>query len=183
MLDSKKIQLVAVAAVLLTSGCARNISGDTYKASAVGEASSAFQGTIIAARSVTVEEGESLEDNKTGILLGGLGGGVAGHQFGHGKGNLAATVGGAVLGAAAGAFAEKALKSQTAMEYTVKLTNGSLRTLVQTGETYAVGQRVIVNISQDGRSRIVPDNSGYQDVQPMHDAPARRKQVEISHRR
>jgi len=159
-------------AVLALSGCARNISGDTYKASAVGEASFSYQGVIATARKVHVEEGEYLGENQTGIALGAVGGGLAGNQIGRGSGNVAATVGGAVLGGVAGAFAEKALKAQDGMEYTVKLTNGSMMTVVQgLDNPMSPGTRVVVVVGQDGRSRVVPDQSGYQDVQPMMNRP------------
>ena len=177
MLKSKLLSGVAIAAVITTlmPGCARNISSDTYKADHVGEASFTYQGKIISARHVDVQEGERLEDNTTGMGLGALAGGVGGYQIGKGRGNIAATAGGAVLGGLAGAFAEKALKQQTGTEYVVKLTNGSAMTVVQAPEpVLKVGQHVMVIVSQDGRSRVVADNSGYQDVQPMSSTPSRK---------
>jgi len=61
------------------------------------------------------------------------------------------------------------------MEYAVKLTNGSMMTVVQgVSGAMAPGTRVMVIVSQDGRSRVVPDQSGYQDVQPMMNAPAQK---------
>lgn len=165
-------------AVLALSGCARNISSDTYKASHVGESSFTYQGVVASARKIHVEEGEYLGENTTGIGLGAVGGGLIGNQMGKGSGNVAATVGGAVIGGLAGAFAEKALKSQDAMEYAVKLTNGSMMTVVQgLDNPLSPGQRVLVMVSQDGRSRVVADQSGYQDVQPMMNAPRARTEV------
>lgn len=169
-------------AVVALTGCQRNIDPNTYAAGAVGEASFTYQGTIISARKVHVTGHENLEGNTTGIGLGAVAGGLAGNQIGSGSGNVAATVGGAVIGGIAGAFAEKALKEQDGMEYAVKLTNGSMMTVVQGLEgAMAVGQRVLVMVSQDGRSRVVPDNSGYQDVQPMMSGPTQKKQVTIKH--
>ena len=134
-----------------------------------------YQGVIVSARKVNVEGHESLEDNTLGMAMGAVGGGLVGTQVGKGRGNVAATLGGAVLGGAAGAFAEKALKQQDGMEYAVKLTNGSMMTVVQgVSDAMAPGTRVMVIVSQDGRSRVVPDQSGYQDVQPMMNAPAQK---------
>lgn len=171
-------------AVLVLSGCARNISSDTYAAGHVGEASFTYQGVIASARKVKVDEGEYLEDNQTGIGLGALGGGLAGSAIGKGSGNLAAIAGGAVIGGVAGAFAEKALKSQEGMEYAVKLTNGSMMTVVQGMENpMSPGTRVLVMVSQDGRSRVVPDQSGYQDVQPMMNGQKNKTEVVFKHGR
>ncbi|MFN7710277.1 MAG: glycine zipper 2TM domain-containing protein [Holosporales bacterium] len=152
----------AVCAVaILASGCARNISSNVYKASAVGETSRTFRGVIVAMRNVVVEDKEYLEDNVLGGVAGGVGGGLIGSQFGKGKGNVAATALGAVAGAVGGAFAEKALKSQDATEYTVELNNGELRTVVQGPEpALSVGQSVLLMVSHQGRSRIVADRSG-----------------------
>ncbi|MGB0935637.1 MAG: glycine zipper 2TM domain-containing protein [Alphaproteobacteria bacterium] len=175
----KKFSVVAVS-LLALSGCARNISPNTYKASHVGEASFTYQGVVASARQVVVENSEELEQNSTGILGGGLAGGLAGNQFGGGSGNVAATVGGAVLGGIAGAFAEKALKSQDAMEYVVRLNNGSMMTVVQGMDLQlAMGQRVLVMVSHDGRSRVVPDQTGINDVQPMVSAPAQKVNINL----
>lgn len=156
--------LIAITAL---SGCARNINPNTYKASHVGESSLSYQGNIISIRDIEVKEGEYLEENKTGMALGGLTGGLVGTQIGGGRGQIAATVGGAILGATAGAFAEDALKTQKAKEYTVRLTNGSIMTVVQGPEiNLSVGQPVLVIVGKQGRSRIIADNS-MQGVQPM----------------
>ena len=174
------------AAILVSMGltltsCARNISSGTYKASHVGEASFTYQGIVSSARLVEVEEGEYLEQNTTGIAAGAVGGGLAGNQIGSGSGNVAATVGGALIGGIAGAFAEKALKSQQAMEYVVQLSNGSMMTVVQGVQPQLQnGQRVMVLVSHSGRSRVVADNSPATSVQPL----VQQNQVHVhSHRR
>jgi outer membrane lipoprotein SlyB len=170
-------------ALTLLTGCARNIDGNTYKASAVGEASFTYQGVILSARKVQVEEGEYLGENQTGMALGAVAGGLGGSQIGHGTGSIAAAAGGAVLGGLAGAFAEKALKHQEGMEYAVKLTNGSIMTVVQgLDNPMPAGQRVLVMVSQDGRSRVVPDQSGYQDVQPMMNKPKNKTEITFGRR-
>ena len=162
-----KLGLVAITTLAL-SGCARNISSDNYNARTIGEASFSYQGVVSSARQVDVSEGDYLEDNKMGMLLGGGAGGLAGSQIGSGRGAVAGAVGGAVLGAVAGAFAEKALKEQKGMEYVVRLNNGQMMTVVQgVDNPLAVGQRVIIMVKNEGRSRVIADNSPVQDVQPM----------------
>jgi outer membrane lipoprotein SlyB len=158
-------------AVLALSGCARNINPNVYSEKHVGEASMTYQGVITSARPVEIAGGEKLEENTAGIGIGALAGGVAGNQIGKGGGNLAATAGGAILGGVAGAFAQKALTEQSAMEYVVQLNNGSMMTVVQGPENQlSAGQRVLVMVSNDGRSRVVADHSPVQNIQPL--APA-----------
>jgi outer membrane lipoprotein SlyB len=157
-----------LALAVALSGCTRNISSSNYTAASVGEAMTTYQGTIINVRKVSIQEGDKLSDNTGGMVVGGLLGGVGGHMIGKGHGNTAATVGGALLGATAGAFAQRALSEQEGLEYSVKLTNGNIMTVVQgLDNPMAVGQRVLVQVSNQGRSRVVPDASPVQDVQPM----------------
>lgn len=174
-----KFSLVTALTVIL-SGCARDISSNSYNARKVGEAAFTYQGIVVSTREVEVNEGDYLENNGVGILAGGAAGGLAGNQIGSGSGNIAATVGGAVIGAVAGALAEKALKEQKGIEYVVRLNNGQMMTVVQgTDSALQVNQRVFVIVKQDGRSRVVVDNSSIQDVQPMVNQPTLR--TNISH--
>jgi outer membrane lipoprotein SlyB len=144
-------------ATVISSSCARQISSNVYSGAAVGETSTTYPGVIISARGVVVEDKEYLEQNGLGIIGGGVGGAYLGSKIGKGEGNTLATVGGALAGAAAGAFAEKALKSQNAMEYVVALENGESKTVVQGPEpTMGVGQKVWLMVSYQGRSRITP---------------------------
>lgn len=148
--------LIATVAALLATGCARQISSNTYSASSIGEVSTTYAGMILGARQVNVQDKEYLEENGLGIVGGGVGGAVLGNQFGKGSGNTAATIAGGLIGATAGAFAEQKLKSQDAMEYVVQLDNGETRTVVQGVEPRLnAGQQVWLMISHQGRSRIV----------------------------
>lgn len=148
---------LGVVATVISGGCARQISSNVYSGAAVGETSSTYPGVIISARQVTVEDKEYLEQNGLGIVGGGVGGAYLGSKVGKGEGNTLATVGGALAGAAAGAFAEKALKSQNAMEYVIALENGESKTVVQGSDPMmSVGQKVWLMVSYQGRSRITP---------------------------
>lgn len=143
-------------AVLIT-GCARNISANTYNARTIGAASNTYSGVIVSMRQVVIEEGDYLEDNKTGAIMGAIAGGVLGNAVGGGRGRTIATAAGALGGAAAGAYAEKNLKAQEGFEYTVKLQSGALKTVVQ-GKDVALypGQNVLLIEDPRGRSRLVP---------------------------
>ncbi len=157
MSHTKVLVCIGCVAALIAGGCARQISSNVYSGSAVGETSSTYPGVIISARQVTVEDKEYLEENPLGIIGGGVGGAYLGSKIGKGEGNTLATVGGAVAGAVAGAYAEKALKTQNAMEYVVALENGESKTVVQGPDPMmGVGQKVWLMVSHQGRSRVTP---------------------------
>ncbi|MDR1551649.1 MAG: glycine zipper 2TM domain-containing protein [Holosporaceae bacterium] len=142
--------------LLLIGGCARNISSSAYDAQTLGAASSTYPCTVLKVRKVAVEEGERLEDNKAGGIMGAIAGGALGNTVGSGRGRTLATVGGALAGATAGAYAEKRLKSQEAFEYVVELQSGGLRTVVQgTDVALAPGQAALLVIDPNGRARLI----------------------------
>ena len=143
---------------LLLTGCARNISANSYDARAMnGSGMISYPCKVISVRTVAVEEGDYLEDNKTGTLLGAVAGGLAGNMIGGGRGRILATGVGALAGAAGGAYAEKSLKSQNAYEYVVQLTNGSMRTVVQGMDTFLqVGQEaLLIEGTRNSRPRLI----------------------------
>ena len=144
--------------VLLLSGCARNISANTYDARSMnGSGMISHPCTVVSVRVVAVEEGDYLEDNKTGTLMGGVAGGLAGSMIGGGRGRTLATGVGALAGAVGGALAEKALKSQTGYEYVVRLQDGSLRTVVQGMDTQLQkGQAaLLIEGTENSRPRLI----------------------------
>jgi outer membrane lipoprotein SlyB len=168
--------------LLLIGGCARNISSTTYDAKTLGAASETHPCVVVSVRKVMVEEGERLEDNKLGALAGGVAGGVLGSQVGGGNARYVTGALGALAGGVGGAYAEKALKSQEAYEYVVRLeeakgeslvinktkgdkvshktierkSGGSLRTVVQGTDVYiAPGSPAYLMIDPNGRSRVV----------------------------
>jgi outer membrane lipoprotein SlyB len=70
-----------------------------------------------------------------GAVVGGVAGGAAGSQFGKGKGQIVGTVIGAVGGAIAGHQVERHVARKTTQyEITVKLDDGTTRTIVQATE-------------------------------------------------
>jgi outer membrane lipoprotein SlyB len=160
MLTSRRIcRIVAVVAVasMALASCARQISPGVYTGEHVGEVRETYLGTLQSARVVTVQEDELLEDNRTGGLLGGVAGGAAASRVGQGTGKAVAIAGGALAGAALGALAERSVKRQDAMEYIVRLDDGALLTVVQGMQPpIGIGQRVYVQESARGRSRVLP---------------------------
>ncbi|HEY8068266.1 MAG TPA: glycine zipper 2TM domain-containing protein [Burkholderiales bacterium] len=100
-------------------------------------------GVIDAIRAVEVQGDAS----GVGAVAGGVAGAVVGSQFGHGAGRTLLTLGGAAGGAYAGNTIEKHVKKHTTWRVTVRLEDGTLRTLSQPAQPpFAVGDRVrIVN--------------------------------------
>lgn len=76
-----------------------------------------------------------------GAVAGGVLGGVLGNQVGKGNGRTAATVIGAVGGGVAGHMAEKHLRKETVYQVTVRMEDGSVRTVEQ-AQPVGVGTRV-----------------------------------------
>lgn len=80
-----------------------------------------------------------------GLVIGAVIGGVAGHQFGSGRGQDAATAAGAVGGAVAGHEIEKRRNSETVDRVTVRMDDGSTRTVhVASAQGLSTGARVRV---------------------------------------
>ena len=98
-------------------------------------------GTIEAIRSVELRgEGSGL-----GAVAGGVTGAVLGNQLGAGRGNTAMTILGAAGGAFAGNEVEKSMKRRYSYRVTVRMDDGSFRTVPQpTPPAFAVGDRVRV---------------------------------------
>lgn len=156
----KKLIVLSLSSLLLLTNCAKNISSSEYSEEEVGAIKYTYKGVIISSRAVKVQGGDSVEDNKTGLLGGGLAGGLLGSQIGQGRGQVVGAVLGAAAGAIGGSFLEKGLKSQEGIEYSVELKDGRIMSIVQGKDNpLSIGQRVLVMIGSKGRSRLVPDLS------------------------
>ena len=83
------------------------------------------------------------EGSGVGAVAGGVAGGLIGNQIGHGTGRTVATIAGAAGGAYAGHTIEKNVKKHTVYRVTLRMDDGSLRTVAQReAPAYAVGDRV-----------------------------------------
>jgi outer membrane lipoprotein SlyB len=82
-----------------------------------------------------------------GMIAGGVAGALLGNQFGRGTGKTVMTVAGAAGGAFAGNVVEKKVRAEKKLEITVRMDDGSVRTLTQTtANAWRVGDHVrIVN--------------------------------------
>lgn len=146
--------LAMVCSLLLTGGCARNISSNSYGSSNVGTVATSLPCTVVSVRKVLVES----DDNKVGTLGGAIAGAAIGQAIGGGRGRTIATVAGALAGAAAGNAAQKSMSKQEGLEYTVKTADGTLRTVVQGTDVLLMpGDKATLVIYPNGeRSRLIP---------------------------
>ena len=94
-----------------------------------------------------------------GAVAGGVLGGVVGNQMGSGGGRDAMTVIGAVGGGIAGHEIEKRQRATTVYKVTVRMDDGTRRTLTR-NESWSVGRRVTVDGESLRAMRSAPPASG-----------------------
>ena len=94
-------------------------------------------GTVESVRAVEVKG----QGSGVGAIAGGLTGAVVGNQFGRGNGNTAMTILGAAGGALAGNEIEKNVKKQVSYRVTVRMDDGSYRTVSQSAPA-SLGEKV-----------------------------------------
>lgn len=138
-MNARALMLLGV--VCLLGGCMANVSPDTYSVGSVGQVNRTVAGTVVSARSVTIDG-----TSGAGGVAGGAAGAVAGSSIGGGgRANALGAIGGAVVGSIAGAAVEQHATRQQGMEYVVQTSNGNLMTIVQgVVPQFAVGQSVLV---------------------------------------
>ncbi|MBW8192381.1 glycine zipper 2TM domain-containing protein [Neiella marina] len=124
------MRLVIIAITSLAALCAcvpSSQTGRDYSRSEARKVQRVEIGTVLDIQLVNIEGTKTV----AGTAAGGALGGVAGSAVGGGKGKDIATVVGAIVGAAAGAAAEEKLTQQQGSEYTIRLENGNVISVVQ----------------------------------------------------
>lgn len=150
----KRLALWLGSVILITlSGCAANISPQTYSVGTVGQVNRTIAATVISSRSVDVA-GTTGVGGTAGAATGAVVGSSAGGR--HSRANIVGAIGGAVIGGLAGAAVEANATQQKGMEYVVETENGNLMTLVQGLEPiFVIGQKVLVLYGSP--SRLIAD--------------------------
>jgi len=154
ILDMKRfiVALMIVTGSLLATGCASNLSGESFSR---GEARAVQQvkfGVVEHVRLVAIEGTKT----PIGAGAGAIVGGILGSSIGGGRGSTIASVLGAVGGGVLGSKAEEALTKTQGVEITVRLDSGRVIAVVQQAspdESFAVGDRVRV-LTLGNRTRI-----------------------------
>jgi len=116
---------------------ARTMLADKPARRIAGAASCANCGTVESVRAIEVKG----RGSGVGAIAGGVTGAVVGNQFGRGNGNAAMTILGAAGGALAGHEIEKNVKKQVTYRVTVRMDDGSYRTVSQSAPP-SLGEKV-----------------------------------------
>ena len=145
----------AMAALLLSAGCASELSGSTYSRDGARAPQAVYHGTLTRIEQVKIEG----TDGAIGGIAGAVGGAAIGSTMGGGRGHTVGAALGGIAGALAGAAIEKgATGTNNGLELTVKLADGSERIVVQTAgkDSFYVGQSVRLIVS-GSESRVRPE--------------------------
>ncbi|MGB5440123.1 MAG: glycine zipper 2TM domain-containing protein [Gammaproteobacteria bacterium] len=145
------VSLLLVFATSLT-GCASNLSGDSYSRSEARTAQQVEYGTIEQLRPVQIEGTKT----PVGAGAGAIAGGIAGSSVGSGKGSSVMAVIGALAGGLAGAAIEEGVTRTQGVEITVNMNAGNSIAIVQQlapNQRFNVGDRVRV-ISSGRTARV-----------------------------
>lgn len=141
-----------LAAGLLASGCASNISPTSYSVGSVGQVNRTVAAKVISVRPVQING-----NTGAGGTVGGALGATAGSSIGGGdRAHIAGALAGAVVGAIAGAAIEQNASKQSGLEYVVQTENNNLMTIVQGHDpAFAVNDKVLVLYGSP--ARLIPD--------------------------
>tara|TARA_B100000795_G_scaffold167878_1_gene126387 strand:+ start:329 stop:796 length:468 start_codon:yes stop_codon:yes gene_type:complete len=128
MITKKTFFILAAPFLLLTTGCATNLQGDSYSREDARQVQIVEFGTIEDVRLVAIEGTKT----PIGTIAGAAIGGIVGNSVGGGKGSQVAAVIGAVAGGLAGAAAEEGLTKSQGVELVIRLDkNNKTISLVQ----------------------------------------------------
>ena len=154
------MSFIVTAMGVVGSGCATDISSNSYSDQNVGEVADTYGGVVVKVRSVKVGP-DQLSKHHTGALTGGVAGGLIGSKVsGGGIGGTFATMGIAGAGAVGGAMTEKSLRTQQGFEITVRLKSGEFRTVVQGDDVeFKKGEKILLMIYIGGRSKVVKEDA------------------------
>jgi outer membrane lipoprotein SlyB len=113
----KLSSFLIISSILLITGCASTLSGDSYSREDARKVQSVEFGTIESTRLVIIEGTKTPIGAGAGAIIGG----VAGSGVGDGTGSAIASVIGAVVGGLAGGAAEEGLTKTQGVELVVRL--------------------------------------------------------------
>lgn len=145
----------ALGAFALLSGCATDIGGGQYSENSVGEVSQTYRATVLKIRQVKVSP-DSLGKSWVGTAFGGVTGAAVANTVDASPIGSVGLIGAGALG---GAMIEKKLKTQDALEITLTLKDGDLRTVVQGNDIqFKKDEKVFLMTYYGGRSKVVKES-------------------------
>ncbi|MCC6208389.1 MAG: hypothetical protein IT488_09585 [Gammaproteobacteria bacterium] len=144
--------VVLAIVVLMLSGCASTLSGESYSRDEARRPQQVQIGVVEFVRPVVIEGTKTPIGAGAGAIIGGIAGGAVGE----GRGSAISSVLGSVAGGLAGAAVEEQTTKRQGVEVTVRLESGKVIAVVQEAtpnETFTVGERVRV-LSVGGATRV-----------------------------
>jgi outer membrane lipoprotein SlyB len=152
-MKTKILAVVIIASTLGLAGCAANPYGNAYNVNDARQMQQVYYGTVVRTQAVT------LNGNGIGTLAGGAIGGILGSGVGGGTGSEIAAIGGALLGGYLGNAAGNQVTKHNGVNLTIKMDSGRTVSIVQQVNPQVMfheGERVQVNLSDNGTSRVTP---------------------------
>lgn len=154
-MKTKILALTVILSTLGLAGCAANPYGNAYNVNDARQMQEVCYGIVVRTQAVTLNG----NGNGIGTLAGGAIGGILGSGVGGGTGSEIATIGGALLGGYLGNEAGEQVTKRNGVNLTIKLDSGHTVSIVQQvnpNVMFHTGERVQINISDDGTSRVTP---------------------------
>ncbi|PSV25879.1 MULTISPECIES: glycine zipper 2TM domain-containing protein [unclassified Photobacterium] len=154
-MKTKILVLTVILSTLGLAGCATNPYGNAYNVNDARQMQEVYYGTVTRTQAVTLNG----NGNGIGTLAGGAIGGILGSGVGGGTGSQIAAIGGALLGGYLGNEAGNEVTKRNGVNLTIKLDSGRTVSIVQQvnpNVMFHAGERVQINISDDGTSRVTP---------------------------
>lgn len=154
-MKTKILALVVIVSTFGLAGCATNPYGNAYNVSDARQMQEVYYGTVMRTQAVTLNG----NGNGIGTLAGGAIGGLLGSGVGGGTGSDIAAIGGALLGGYLGNAAGNEATKRNGVNLTIKMDSGRTVSIVQQVNPQVMfhkGERVQVNLSNDGTSRVTP---------------------------
>lgn len=150
--------IIPLLVVSLVAGCAtgpKSYSGSVYKGGQAQRSQQVTTGTIIGIRQITIQDDPNITGATVGSAMGALMvlglAGTNGNPYGLAAGAIAA----GVLGGTATDYVAKKVLEQPGFEFTVKLKDGRITTVVQTNiDMMSNGDQVYLTQSADGTLRV-----------------------------
>lgn len=154
-MKTKILALVVIVSTLGLAGCATNPYGNAYNVNDARQMQEVYYGTVVRTQAVTLNG----NGNGIGTLAGGAIGGILGSGVGGGTGSEIASIGGALLGGYLGNAAGNQATKRNGVNLTIKMDSGRTVSIVQQVNPqvmFHTGERVQVNKSDNGTSRVTP---------------------------
>lgn len=154
-MKTKLLAVIIIASTFGLTGCATNPYGNAYNVNDARQMQQVYYGTVVRTQAVTLNG----NGNGIGTLAGGAIGGILGSGVGGGTGSEIASIGGALLGGYLGNAAGNQVTKRNGVNLTIKMDSGRTVSIVQQVNPqvmFHTGERVQINESADGTSRVTP---------------------------